>query len=895
MTDIKRLQSLLEKLNNYTVNSLEAGASLAAARRHYDVSIEHVLLKILEEGGGDIDHVLTFFHVDKDSFWQGLLANLETQRAGNQSKPGFSLWLYKWLEQSLVASTLYYNSDKIRSVALIDAVIELAPQLPGNLWQMLTPISLDVLREDYKTIIQHSVENQTYTAANKAVENKEKLATQGAGGDSALAQFTHDLVAKAEAGGIDPVLGRDHEIRLTIDILSRRRKNNPILVGEPGVGKTAIVEGLARLIVAKDVPDFLQNVRLLTLDLGLLQAGAGVKGEFENRLQRVIEEVQNSATPIILFIDEAHTIIGAGGSEGQSDAANLLKPALARGELRTIAATTWAEYKKYFERDAALARRFQLIKVDEPSEENAIVMMSGLKKIYQQHHNVLITDDAVEAAVKLSSRYINGRQLPDKAIDLIDTAAGRVQMGQRIMPSDMVSLQSHIDYLQQRLADLALEQSEGIACAHGLQQSLEEDLNKSQSQLAGVNQQWQSEQAVVSDIKSFRELIRTFKQAKQPHAGKIDWVRQAIAEAQSDLQNLQGEKPLMQPELNAAAIADVVSDWTGIPVGKMMKDDLIALTELEQRLSMKVVGQDNALYALAETIRTKRAGLADADTPMGVFLLTGSSGVGKTETARALADELFGNDRALITINMSEYQEAHTVAQLKGSPPGYVGYGEGGVLTEAVRQKPYSVVLLDEVEKAHPDVMNIFYQVFDKGVMRDGEGREIDFRNTIIMMTSNLATNEIVDLMQEQDDDTAWQAPSYATINASIRPSLLRHFAPALLGRMQVVPFLPLSTDALKNIVALKLEALATRLHTSHSIQLRCEPEVIQHLAEQAVQPDRGARAINAIIEQQLAPGIARSLLGFMAEDDMPDIITLALDDNSEIACTFATSVETSI
>lgn len=945
----KHVKTLLEKLNDYCARALENAASFASTRTHYEVTLDHFVIKLMEEGGSDFDRVLTHFEIDQDKLWQDILEHMATFNSNNQGKPGFSPVLFQWLEKAYIASSLHYGMEQIRSIALLDALIEMSPILPGSAYQVLDDIPLDTLRKNFAVIIEGSVEAESYTPPVLKIPDSDQQGT-GKGiagsdvmsatadtkaaqpGDSALSRFTEDVTAKAAEGRIDPVLGRDDEIRLMIDILSRRRKNNPILVGEPGVGKTALVEGLALRIAEDTVPDNLRKIRLHTLDLGLLQAGAGVKGEFEKRLKAVIDEVKNSATPIIMFIDEAHTLIGAGGQAGMSDAANLLKPALARGELRTIAATTWSEYKQYFERDAALERRFQLVKVEEPSIDKAILMLNGLKEKYQAHHNILITDEAIEAAVKLSSRYINGRFLPDKAIDLLDTAAARIRMQQATKPASIESAESHIDYLEKRLQQLDEEKKDGLFVDERLVTSLINDLQETIKKRDEQLRKWEQEVNLVNEIHTRRSELQEHYAADKPNQKAIDQSLKESKKARVNLVDLQGQEPLVQAEVNAPAIASIISDWTGIPVGNMQKDDVNALIAFEDRIGNRVVGQDMAIACIGRAIRSARAGLSNPDAPLGVFLLTGPSGVGKTETARAIAEELYGGERFLITINMSEYQEAHTVSQLKGSPPGYVGYGEGGVLTEAVRQRPYSVVLLDEVEKSHPDVMNLFYQVFDRGFMRDGEGREIDFKNTIILMTSNLASAEIADMTQppleeegdvikgfangeinldalaqktkseqaraeeaqaeeESSEDAVaeeWHMPSIGQIREAIQPILLRHFQPALLGRMQVVPFISLDQDALKNIVALKLDAVAQRLNNTHDMEFRCTPDILEYLAQRCNQTETGARYINSIIEQQLLPEVARSLLAYMMEDDMPDILTLELDDNGEMSLVFA-------
>lgn len=880
------LKTIINKLNNFSATALEAGVAFAAARRHYEVTVEHVLLKMLETGDSDVSLVLTEQGINQDKLWQALLANIDAQRAGNQGRPGFSPTLLKWLENALLANSLHYQQTQIRSLALFDALLEMSAQLPGDINDVLENVSMNDLHRQAHTIFKRSQEEKSHSES--IIELPAATTGQSQAADTALTRFTHDITAKAKAKKIDPVLGRELEVRLMVDVLMRRRKNNPILVGEPGVGKTAIVEGFALRIANNDVPENFRNVSVLTLDLGLLQAGAGVKGEFEKRLQQVVEEVKASDTPIILFIDEAHTLIGAGGEAGGGDAANLLKPALARGELRTIAATTWAEYKQYFERDAALDRRFQLIHVKEPTEQQAVQIMSGLKNIYQDHHKILITDNAIEAAVKLSSRYITGRQLPDKAIDLIDTAAARLKISEDVVPSQIENLSAHKAYLIKRLEEIARDQQNGIFDNESdVEQGLQTELKQTEEQLTMLNNQWQAEKKLVDEIRQQRETIGVIMRGKPVDRAKFMWLQAAIRETQMALQALQESKPMLQTELNESLIADVVSDLTGVPVNSLLKDDISKLLSLEQDLNQKVIGQPQAITAIAEAIRTRQVGLGNPDAPLGVFMLTGPSGVGKTETARVVAESLFGGEHFLTTINMSEYQEAHTVSQLKGSPPGYVGYGEGGVLTEAVRQKPYSVLLLDEIEKAHPDVMNMFYQVFDRGQLRDGEGREINFRNTVIFMTSNLGTQAITNFFNQAENDinTGVQFP---LVKEQVMSELQQHFAPALLARMQIFPYLPLSDQSMQAIAALKLDKLAARLHTSQGIQLRCDQNVLNYLATQTANFDRGARALNHLIEQQIEPAMAKQILAYMVDDAMPACVTLDLDESGELSFYFS-------
>ena len=938
--DVKGIKQLIDKLNGHTATALENAAGFSSSRTHFEVLPEHLLIKLMEEGAnGDLERIFHFFDVDQDAIWQALLAHLTTQPAGSKSKPVFSRRLYEWLEKSWLSSNMNYGGDWISGVALVDALVEISPFSPVLvLPELIEKIDLRFLRENQHKICAGSCERfAAKPAADKTAESANDTQAQTG---QALQDFCEDLTAKAEQGKIDPVLGRNDEIRMMVDVLCRRRKNNPIMVGEPGVGKTAVVEGMAQRIVDGQVPDELKNVRLLTLDMGLLQAGAGVKGEFERRLKQVIDEVKSSDTPIIVFIDEAHTLIGAGGDAGMSDAANLLKPALARGELRTVAATTWSEYKKYFERDAALERRFQLIKVEEPSEQAAKLMLSGLKHSYQTHHNIQITDDAIEAAVTLSARYITGRYLPDKAIDVLDTAAARVRMSSATEPAAIEAEVEHLAYLERRITTLQAEMSQGLEVSTGLIEQLQSEKALSNANL----------EQMLGDRSSQKATLQAINQLKAAQRDGEDIGQQLLA-MRSQLKQQNAEGNGLFSEVDADSVAEIIAEWTGIPAGSMVKDEINTLISLEHALSGAVIGQNDGLAKLAQSLRVSKAGVSASEGPLGVFLLVGPSGIGKTETARSLASEMFGGEKFLTTINMSEYQEAHTVSQLKGSPPGYVGYGEGGVLTEAVRQRPYSVVLLDEVEKAHPDVMNLFYQVFERGFMRDGEGREIDFRNTIILMTSNLGSQTLIDLCtppESEEDDSpddelaqtidaqalatgaaqegsvvsnlasdvtsdigselnselssdiatdiaAWQRPKLSALIEDIKPELLSFFAPALLARMQVIPFLPLDQQALSAIVSLKLEAVARRLMDNHQMVLRVDAEVVQFIAGQCQMSDSGARMVNAMIEQQILPGIARSVLEFMAEDDMPDTLTLTLDEEGKIEAVFADNVSAEV
>ena len=683
---------------------------------------------------------------------------------------------------------------------------------------------------------------------------------------NALDKFTLDVTAKAKESKIDPVFGRDTEIRQMVDILSRRRKNNPILVGEPGVGKTALVEGLALRISEGNVPESLKPVALRTLDLGLLQAGAGVKGEFEQRLKNVIDAVQQSPVPILLFIDEAHTIIGAGNQAGGADAANLLKPALARGELRTIAATTWSEYKQYFERDAALERRFQMVKVDEPDDDTACLMLRGLKSRYAEHHGVHITDDAVRAAVTLSRRYLTGRQLPDKAVDLLDTASARVRMSLDTVPEPLTRIRALMTSLdiekQALLEDIAVGNQ-----SHG-------------ERLTAIEQEEKDLIAELDELEArYGEELKFTEQLLE---SRQDISRQSETHAlQQALNGIQHSNPLLSVDVDVRTVANVIADWTGVPLSSLMKDEQTELLTLENEISKRVVGQDVALNAIAQRLRAAKTGLTSENGPQGVFLLVGPSGVGKTETALALADVLYGGEKSLITINLSEYQEPHTVSQLKGSPPGYVGYGQGGILTEAVRKRPYSVVLLDEVEKAHRDVMNLFYQVFDRGFMRDGEGREIDFRNTVILMTSNLGSDHLMQLLDEQPE------ASEGDLHELLRPTLRDHFQPALLARFQTVIYRPLAEAAMRTIVEMKLVQVSKRLNRHYGLTTQIDESLYDALTAACLLPDTGARNVDSLLNQQILPVLSQQLLTHMAAKQKPQSLCLSWSEEEGIGLEF--------
>ena len=842
------LRSLLSKANPLVTRALEGAAGFTIARSHYEISLEHLFLKFLEDGTGDLPRILRYFEVEAGDLQSRLLATVEEFRVGNSGRPVFSPLLLDTIEQAYLLGAVEYSQERIRSGTVLAAALSARGISPFRPYlDLLEPIHLDELRRDFQAIVAGSEEDKAPTGRFAAPRPGAPGAAPAAPGEGALAQFTVDFTARAAAGEIDPVYGRDDEIRQMIDILTRRRKNNPILVGEAGVGKTAVVEGLAMRVIAGDVPAALQGVRLLNLDIGLLQAGAGVKGEFENRLKSVIEEIRESPIPIVTFIDEAHTLIGAGGSAGGSDAANLLKPALARGELRTVAATTWSEYKKYFEKDAALARRFQVVKIDEPDETRATIMLRGVCEKFEAAHHVRILDSAVVAAVQLSQRYISGRQLPDKAVDVLDTAAARVKIALSSKPVIVDDLERRILYHEIALRARQRDVAGGTHADDGDVARLTDEIATLKADLAAATARWEKEKEAVAGVETARG-----------EGGKPDSLQAAL----TNLAAVQKNTGLIPIEVTPEVVGAVVAGWTGIPVGKMVRDQAATVVELEHHLRSRIIGQDHALAVLGERIRSARAGLSNPHAPQGVFLMVGPSGVGKTETGLALADLLYGGERFLTTVNMSEYQEAHTVSRLIGSPPGYVGFGEGGILTEAVRQRPYSVVLLDEVEKSHPDVMNLFYQVFDKGTLSDGEGREVDFKNTVLMLTSNLASDTIVEMCSGEVE------PEPDELIEAIRPALRDRFKPALLARMTIVPFFPLSPEVMRKIVDLKLSRVAERLATNARVTLSTTVALADWIAEHCTVEETGARNVDSVIQGLVLPRISNEILARMAREE---------------------------
>ncbi len=870
------IKSLLGRLNSHCTRSLEAAAGLCVSRTHYEVTVEHLLAKLLEDTQSDIPLILRHFDIDSSRVQKALDQTLEDFRTGNAAKPVFSPLLLELFQEAWLVCSVDLGENRVRSGALLSAFLNRSTQYAtGGYVDLLTAISRDALMSRFWDILKASSEK---AAAQEKLAEAEQAPTDG----TALSKFCVDFTGKARDDEIDPVFGRDPEIRQMVDILARRRKNNPIVVGEAGVGKTAVVEGLALRVVQGDVPELLRDVSILGLDMGLLQAGAGMRGEFENRLKSVINEIKASEKPIILFIDEAHTLIGAGGAAGGSDAANLLKPALARGELRTVAATTWSEYKKYFERDAALARRFQLVKLDEPSEITAVLILRGLKEKYEAAHHVVVRDDAIEAAAVLSSRYMSGRQLPDKAVDLLDTSAARVKVLLTAKPDMIEDKERSIQALEREKRALERDMRHGIEIDPDRLQGIATELAALNADIGELNERWLKEQELAHQIIDLRKSLYDGDDRETPDAEKEEELKQQIAEITAELQSVQGETPLVKVEVDPDVVAKVVSDWTGIPLGKVMREEALNIIHLEENLKKRIKGQDGALGIITQAIKSSKAGIEDPNRPLGVFLLVGPSGVGKTETGLAVADLLFGGDNFTVTINMSEFQEKHTVSRLIGSPPGYVGYGEGGELTEAVRQRPYSVVLLDEVEKAHPEVLNLFYQVFDKGMLADGEGRAIDFKNTVIFMTSNLGTDVISELCAGD------AVPPIDTMGSAIRPILSNHFKPALVARMTVVPYLSLNADIMKDIVALKLEKLVKRLADTHKMQLTYAPEVLDQIAARCTEVETGARNIDYIMTGSIMPRMSQEILSRMGEGEMPAEVKLGLAEDGSFKIDFA-------
>ena len=866
------LKQLVGRLNEVCRRTLEAAAGLTLSRTHYNVEIEHWLVTLADRADGDVPAILRHYEIDQGRFAIDLNRALEKMKTGNGRAPSLAPDIVELVKQAWLLASLEQGATRVRSGHLLWALLadEALSRQARDASSQLLKIQPDLLKRDFEAITANSAESAD-AAAQAASTEAGRGATDGAsmprGGGGALEQFTTDLTAQAKAGKIDPILGRDTEIRQMIDILTRRRQNNPILTGEAGVGKTAVVEGFALRLASGDVPPALRNVTLRSLDLGLLQAGAGVKGEFENRLRGVIDEVKASPKPIIIFIDEAHQLIGAGGAAGSGDAANLLKPALARGELRTIAATTWAEYKKYVEKDAALTRRFQVVKVEEPTEPTAIAMIRGLVATLEKHHNVRILDQAVSEAVRLSARYIPSRQLPDKAVSLIDTACARVAMSQAAVPPPVEDRQRRISLIDTELAILDREIASGEK--HGDRRNdLQAERERTSDELDALNIRWDQEKDLAIQIGEIRGKIENGAGTDDKDA-----LRAALADVTSQLRNLQGEEPLIYPVVDGQAVAEVVAGWTGIPAGRMQSNEIRTVLNLQGVMGQRIVGQPHALEAVAQAIRTSRAGLTDPRKPIGVFLMVGTSGTGKTETAMTLADLLYGGEQNMTVINMSEFKEEHKVSLLMGSPPGYVGYGEGGVLTEAVRRRPYSVILLDEMEKAHPGVQDVFFQVFDKGNMKDGEGRDIDFKNTVIIMTSNAGTDLITRLFADPET-----APDAAGLAEALMPELMKSFKPAFLGRVTLVPYFPLSPEIIRLIVGLQLNRVRRRVKESYGARFDWDDALVDTIAARCTETSSGARNVEKILSRTLLPELSSEVLSRLAEGATINAITVGVD-----------------
>ena len=867
------LKSLIGKLNTTCRSALESAAGLCLSQTHYEVDIEHFFIKLFEIANTDMQKILRHFEINEARLVSDLTRTMEGFKTGNARTPALSPRIPSMIQEAWLVASVDFQAPSIRSGHILLSLMsndEMARMLFGSS-ESFKKISVESLREHLTDLTSGSVEETG--AAKPALAEDAAGRQMPAGKAQALAQYTINLTERARKGEIDPVLGRDFEIRQMVDILIRRRQNNPILTGEAGVGKTAVVEGFALRIVEGDVPPPLKNVAIHTLDLGLLQAGAGIKGEFENRLKSVIEEVKASPIPIILFIDEAHTLIGAGGAAGSGDAANMLKPALARGELRTIAATTWSEYKKYFEKDAALARRFQVVKIEEPEEEKALMMMRAIAPFLEHHHNVMITDDALFDAVHLSHRYLTGRQLPDKSVSVLDTACARVAIGLNTSPSAIEEATRDIGRIDREMKILQREELIGHEHVERIQ-SLATEKEAAQTRLDDLTQKWQKEMEIANRVIDVQKEIQEIHEKDPSDKQALSEKQDVLKGLKKELAEAQGGSPLVQIVVDPEIISEVISGWTGIPTGRMLTDEIETVLNMANLLAERIIGQDYALEAVAQMIQTAHAGIEDPSKPTAVFLFVGPSGVGKTETALVLSELLYGGEENVITINMSEYQEAHTVSGLKGSPPGYVGYGEGGVLTEAVRRRPYSVVLLDEVEKAHPDVMELFYQVFDKGMLEDGEGRRIDFKNTLIILTSNLGTDMIMKVCA--DEETMPDAPA---LTEMLRPELLKRFKPAFLGRLKVVPFFPITDKNMRLIVKLKLDRIAKRMLENRNVTFKYDEELIESIGSRCTEVDSGARNVDHILTNTLLPEMSKELLSRMATGEQIKEVNVSLGE----------------
>jgi len=872
MSEISRT-ALFGKLNSLAYKAIEGATVFCKMRGNPYVELEHWFAQLLQSQDSDLHRAIQHYGLDISVIAKDMTAALDRLPRGATAISDFSPHIENAIERAWTYATLQFGEAQVRTGYLLVGMLK-TPSLRNPLMglsKQFDKIKVEDLADNFAKICDPSPESKmraqdgTGMGSGTPGEDTGAMAPAAMGKGDALKKFAVDLTEKARKGEMDPVTGRDEEIRQIVDILMRRRQNNPLLTGEAGVGKTAVVEGFAQRLARGDVPPQLKEVKLLTLDIGLLQAGASMKGEFEQRLRQVIDEVQASPTPIILFIDEIHTLVGAGGAAGTGDAANLLKPALARGNLRTIGATTWAEYKKYIEKDPALTRRFQVVQVPEPDETKAILMLRGVASVLEKHHRVQLLDEAIEAAVKLSHRYIPARQLPDKAVSLLDTACARVAVSQHAMPPEVEDCQRRIEALTVEQEIIGREEAIGIDVSKRSAQ-VQSLLAESKAQLEGLNARWKEEKGLVDRLLELRGKLREGNKpvdAATPEGAAPD--RTALLaelhELQTKISSVQGESPLILPSVDSQAVSSVVADWTGIPVGRMQRNEIETVLNLPRLLAQRVIGQDHAMEMIAKRIQTSRAGLDNPSKPIGVFMLAGTSGVGKTETAIALAEALYGGEQNMIVINMSEYQEAHTVSSLKGAPPGYVGYGEGGVLTEAVRRRPYSVVLLDEVEKAHPDVHELFFQVFDKGFMEDGEGRSIDFKNTLILLTTNAGTDLIAGLCKDPE-----LMPDPEGMAKALRDPLLKIFPPALLGRLVTIPYYPLSDEMLGKIVELQLKRIKKRVEARYQIPFDYSDEVVKLVVSRCTESESGGRMIDAILTNTMLPDVSREFLNRMME-----------------------------
>lgn len=903
MAEISRV-AVFGKLNALAYKAVEGATVFCKLRGNPTVELEHWIAQILQSADSDWHRIVKHYGLDASVLAKDITNALDRLPRGATSISNISDNIDTAVERGWVYGSLMFGDTAVRTGTLLLGMLK-TNLLRNTLFAMsrqFEKIKPDDLADNFARITEGSPEDGQGATDGSGVgsgapgEGSGAIAPAAMGKQEALKKFTTDLTEQARSGKMDPIVGRDDEIRQVVDILMRRRQNNPILVGEAGVGKTAVVEGFAQRIARGDVPPALKDVKLLTLDVGLLQAGASMKGEFEQRLRSVIEEVQASPQPIILFVDETHTLVGAGGQAGTGDAANLLKPALARGTLRTVGATTWAEYKKYIEKDPALTRRFQNVQVDEPDEKKAILMMRGVASTMEKHHKVQILDEALEAAVKLSHRYIPARQLPDKSVSLLDTACARVAVSLHATPAEVDDSRKRIESLETELQIIGREKAIGIEVRER-EDDASSALAEEQTRLAGLEERWAGEKKLVDELLSLRATLRggpggtlpvegtgsaleAQAAAQAPSPATADADRAAtlarLQEVQQQLTALQGESPLILPTVDYQAVAAVVGDWTGIPVGRMQRNEIETVLKLPQLLAQRVIGQDHAMEMIAKRIQTSRAGLDNPSKPIGVFMLAGTSGVGKTETALALAEALYGGEQNLIVINMSEYQEAHTVSSLKGAPPGYVGYGEGGVLTEAVRRKPYSVVLLDEVEKAHPDVHELFFQVFDKGFMEDGEGRSIDFKNTLILLTTNAGTDLIASMCKDPE-----LMPEPEGMAKALREPLLKIFPPALLGRLVTIPYYPLSDEMLGSIVRLQLGRIKKRVEARYKIPFEVGDDVVKLVVSRCTESESGGRMIDAILTNTMLPDISREFLTRMMEGKPIERVKVGVADGN--------------